>query len=391
MHIVQIHTRYYPHLDGVGSTIRAISRELVSNGHRVTVLCSKITPSEPLAETIEGVDVRRVPTSGRISDTELPLTLPKVLAGVVSEADVLHTHLPTPWTADVSAVLGAVTNTPVVLTYHNDLVGTGIQDILAKTYNRTALQATLRLVDKILITQPDYLGDSAHLAPFESKVETVYNGVDIDFFQPTAASSLPEGDFPSGSSMIFFLALLDENHTYKGLDVLLKAIGEIARREDNVPHLFVGGDGGLKPEYEAMARQLEITDHVTFLGRVPESDLPTYYSLADTFVLPSLSSAQEGFGLVLLEALACGTPVIATPVVGIADDIRAEPIGTLVPKNDPEKLASAIRKMIAGQISVESERMTSLCENKYSWSSSVAELEDIYQALVEANDTGIFS
>jgi len=379
MHVVQTHTRYFPHVDGVGSTVRGLSRELVARGHRVTVLCSKVDPSRPATEEIEGVRVRRIPTAGQISDTELPLSLPVELARTVPDADVLHAHLPTPWTADVTALGGSLSGTPTVLTYHNDLVGTGLASHAAALYNRTGLKLTLRLVDRITITQPDYLTDSAHLDQFAEKVTVVPNGVDPATFNP------PGEKFRTGARpQVFFVALLDENHTYKGLDVLIDALAHLAESEDATvcPDLIIGGDGGNRATYEQQVLDHGLNDRVTFLGYVPEADLPRRYAEADAFVLPSRSCAQEGFGLVLLEALACETPVVTTPVVGIADTIAAEPIGTLVDSDDPAALADGIGAVLDGAIDLDRDRMRTICEERFSWGASVDTLEEVYRDLV---------
>jgi len=379
VHVVQTHTRYFPHVDGVGSTVREQSRELVARGHRVTVLCSKVDPSRPATEEIEGVRIRRIPTAGQISDTHLPLYLPVELARIVPDADVLHAHLPTPWTADVTALGGYLSGTPTVLTYHNDLVGTGLASHAAALYNRTGLELTLRLVDRIAITQPDYLTDSAHLGRFAVKVTVVPNGVDPTTFSP------PGDESRTGARpQLFFLALLDENHTYKGLDVLIDALAHLFESEDAAvcPDLIIGGDGGNRAAYEQQVRDRDLDDHVTFLGYVPEADLPRRYAEADAFVLPSRSSAQEGFGLVLLEALACKTPVVTTPVVGIADTIAAEPVGTLVDPDDPAALADGIEAVLGGAVDLNRDRMRTICEERFSWGASVDTLEEVYRDLV---------
>jgi len=380
MHVVQTHTRYFPHVDGVGSTVRGLSRELVARGHRVTVLCSKVDPERPAIEEIEGVRVRRIPTAGEISDTQLPLYLPVELARIVPDADVLHAHLPTPWTADLTALGGCLSRTPTALTYHNDIVGTGLASHLAGLYNRTGLELTLRLADRITITQPNYLTDSAHLGRFVEKVTVVPNGVDPKTFSPRGEES--RGD---ARPQLFFLALLDENHTYKGLDVLIDTLAQLAETENAAacPELIIGGDGDNRAAYEQQVRDRDLDEHVTFLGYVPEADLPRRYAEADAFVLPSRSSAQEGFGLVLLEALACETPVVTTPVVGIADTIAAEPVGTLVDPDDPAALADGIAAVVDGAVDLDRDRMRTICEERFSWSASVDTLEEVYRELVQ--------
>jgi len=383
MHVLQTPVRFYPDVGGVESHVRELSSRLVDRDHAVTVLCAE-TDDAPRRETVEGVSVVRLSSPCSIANTDLTPWLPVAAIRLARRVDIIHTHLPTPWSADISALAGAVTGTPVVVTYHNDIVGDGIFDRVAGAYNATALRVTLRLADRIIVTRAEYAAESNLLPRYGSAVRTVRNGVDVERFQPStvAPSEQRSIGLDPGSETVFFLSVLDEYHGYKGLDVLLEAMAELAGRETDPPQLVVGGDGPRLEHYKSLARELGVAELVTFVGYLAAGDVPTAYNAADVFVLPSTSAKQEGFGLVALEALACETPVITTDIVGVAEEIADGGFGAVVSPNDPIGLADAISAVLRDQPDVHAGRQ--LCLEDYSWESSVDDLLGVYRSVLEA-------
>ncbi|MBC9986798.1 glycosyltransferase family 1 protein [Haloferax sp. AS1] len=383
MKILQTPVRFPPYIGGVESYTHDMSKELVELGHDVTVLCAKAKEESAYREVIDGVEVERLDDIGKVAQTNIMPQFPISVLQHAREADIIHTHIPTPWTADFSALAAKLTGTPLVVTYHNDIVGNDLLDYVASVYNHTALRFTLATADKILITQPDYLESSDHLHRYAEKVEVNSNGVDVDTFRPidVVDEDVERLGFSNESPNLFFLSVLDDVHEYKGLDVLLEAMSLLVERDGTTPRLVVGGGGELKPEYESLASELGVSEHVHFTGYIPDDDLVTAYNIADLFVLPSLSSDQEGFGLVVLEALACGTPVVTTEVVGVSDEIESNHLGTLADVGCAESLAESIsieltKKDRRGQ------NGRDLCEKEYSWESSAKELVRIHSNLI---------
>lgn len=136
-------------------------------------------------------------------------------------------------------------------------------------------------------------------------------------------------------NVVLYVGLLEER---KGIDDLITAISEV-----DETHLLIAGYGPLREKLEAQA-EAEAQDSVTFLGNVPNQELPNYYAIADVFVLPS---RKEPWGLVLNEAMACGTPVVTTNVSGaVSNLVLDEETGLVVPPDDPFELATAIRRIL---------------------------------------------
>ncbi|MFH5801821.1 glycosyltransferase family 4 protein [Haladaptatus sp. CMAA 1911] len=383
MHVVQTPCRFHPDIGGVESYVRDISKEMVRKGHDVTVVCTRNSPRLPRSTTIDGIRIERVDPVGKIANTSVTPRLPLKLLKIARRADVIHTHIPTPWSADISALVGLVTNTPVVLTYHNDITGEGVNHYVAQLYNKTALQFLLRVTDRIIVTQEGYLSHSPHIENYAEKVTVVNNGVDTREFRPKTVPQKQKrqiGLDPARPNL-FFLGVLDEYHEYKGLNTLLRAVKEIALRDGDTPKLLVGGDGSRRLAYESTVTKMGIDNHVEFCGRVSQVELQQLYSSADLFVLPSNDADQEGFGLVILESLASGTPVVTTNVVGVSDHVADLNIGIIVEKDKHEALADAIVDAVNTIDDFEMDEARKLCEREYSWKASTEMLLDIYESL----------
>ncbi len=382
MHVLQTPVRFAPDIGGVESYVHSVSQSLVERGHEVTVICANTGGYEEIA-SLDGITVERLSSPLSVANTNVTPTLPAALWRWGDWADIIHTHLPTPWCADVSALFGTLADIPTVLTYHNDIVGDGHTHWIAAAYNATMLRLTLAAVDRILVTRESYLDESTHLSA-AAPVSVVRNGVDTDRFVPMTvpATTRRALGFESDCPNLFFLSVLDEYHSYKGLTVLLDALKTIVEHGSSL-HLVIGGDGPMREDYEQAVRNRNLCAHVTFAGRIPEEDLVAAYNVADAFVLPSTSSAQEGFGLVALEALACETPVLTTDVVGVASAIRRENAGIVVEPNDVTSLVDGIHSVLADDGSVSPRHGRVLCEREYNWSASVDRLVDIYRELCD--------
>ncbi len=353
---------------GVESYVLNLTRSLADLGHEVKVICSESnrdTDSDPR------VSVKALPSWGRIANTNITPGLP--LALMEEKFDVMHTHLPTPWSADWSLLACLAKKKPLILTYHNDIVGSGIAGHLARLYNATALNLLLKRSARILVARPRHV--SFRLKPFMDKVEFVPVGVDIKQFHPRQTK--PEGD-------IFFLSVLDAFHSYKGLDVLLAALKGVKEQIPQVM-LVVGGGGELLEHYRQKARELGLEGNVRFEGRISQERLLQIYNGCKLFVLPSLSAEQEGFGIVPLEAMACGRPVVVTDIVGVAEDVGKTGAGMVIRQADEDALSRAMFSIIADE--KRAARMgqagRALVEDKYSWEKVALQVERIYR---EAED-----
>lgn len=369
MKILQTPARFHPYVGGVENYVYNLSKELIKSGHEVKIICA----NEPKynKEEINKIKQKRLGFIGKIANTNITPSLPFRILN--EDFDVLHTHMPTPWSADWSAVVSAAKKKPLVLTYHNDIVGNGIANYIAKVYNKTALKFLLKRAEKVIVSHSNYLQSSPYLQGHRKKIEIIPAGVDIERFKPGRTEV---------EDTVFFLSLLDEFHRYKGLDYLLEAM-KLVKKEIPRVKLKVGGEGKLLGYYKQKVASLDMKENVDFLGYVPDERIPELYRNCTLFVLPSVSASQEGFGIVLLEALACGKPVVSTGIVGVAEDIKKYNTGVIVKPKDTRSLADAIIQVLHDE--KETKRMGSngrkLVEAKYSWAKIAESMEKVYNSL----------
>jgi len=225
--------------------------------------------------------------------------------------------------------------------------------------------------------------EKEHLVRFcgvpRDAVGVVPCGVDLDRFRPVGKARAREqlGLDPDESVLLYvgrFAAL-------KGIDRLLEATAHLKRNRD-LRLMIVGGDGEQTPESReltSLSRRFGILDRVTFAGRVDHEDMPLYYSAADVLALPS---HYESFGLVALESLACGTPVVTTQVGAMEKIIRQDETGCVVQDASPPVLAEAVEAFLFGSkaLPVEAIRASVL---DWSWSCVASAMIDEYALLLE--------
>ena len=376
MKVLQVAPRFYPYIGGVENYVYCLSRELIKLGQEVKVICAR----EPAVgdESVEGVEVKRLRYTGKIANTALTLGLAKEV--FFADCDIIHAHLPDPWSASLAAFVAAIRKKPLILTYHNDIVGKGICGYFAKTYNLIFLPLLLKLTKKILITHKEYLDYSPYLKGYARKIEVFPPGVDLDAFKLPIKKVNDE-------KTILFLGLLDEFHRYKGLDYLIRAMTLIKKEIARVK-LIVGGEGVLKNYYKELAYSLGLDREIEFVGFISQEKLSDFYTQGDIFVLPSLSCTQEGFGIVLLEAMAAAKPVITTDIVGTARKIKEAMAGRVVKPADEKALATAIIEILRDETlaTIMGQNGQGLVREHYDWRIIAKGFLELYkQCTIEVN------
>lgn len=213
----------------------------------------------------------------------------------------------------------------------------------------------------------------------KTKIKVAYGAVDTSFFTEKSPSKVRDKHNIKSSPVILFVGRLAVKR--KGFKYLLRAMPFIKQKIGDVKLVVVGG-GPLRKKYEKQTKAMELDDAVIFVGSVKKEDLPYYYSSADLFVLPSI---QEGLGLVILEAMACKTPVIASCVGGVPEIIRNGYSGILVPPRNAKKLADEIIKLLKDKEKAKLLAMNGyeFVRENYEWN---ALLDDMYIKINAINE-----
>jgi glycosyltransferase involved in cell wall biosynthesis len=210
----------------------------------------------------------------------------------------------------------------------------------------------------------DDLGISEH------KITVLPNGVDNQLFQPGNRQALRKQHQLSHPTLLYVGNLIP----LKGVDLIIQALAKLPDY-----HLIVIGEGPEKTRLQQLANTLQVTDRITFIDNLSQQQLVNYYTMADMLLLPS---SREGCANVLLEALSCGTPVIATAVGG-SPDIVAKPVaGALIKQRSAEALVTEILALSANPPDTQQIRDYA---QRFSWSPVIKQQIDIYQSVINAN------
>ena len=322
MKILHLYKDYFPVLGGIENYIRVLAEAQAGAGHQVTVLVCD-PGHRTHVEVLNGV---RVIKAGRLTTAaSMPLSLSQPIFLARLRPDIVHVHSPYPLGEAANWLLGRARVT--VITHHSDVVR---QRGWLRLYG-PLLRRVLHAAGRVIATSPRYIETSPWLWPVREKCVVVPLGVDpVRFAPPT--------DRPTNQPTLLFAGRL---RYYKGLDVLLHALFLLPGVQ-----LVIVGDGPMGEEWKRLADVLGLRDRVTFVGEVPDEDLPGYHHAADIFVLPANARA-EAFGAVLLEAMASGLPCVTTEVgTGTSWVVQDGVTGLVVSPRDPQALADAIQSLL---------------------------------------------
>ena len=339
MKICMVNSYFPPWRGGAETYVHELSKALAARGHEVTVLCTS-DPIKPGSYDVDGVRVRRLRQLTRLYGTPIQAGLLRELHDC--DADILHANFPSPYLAFAVAVASFFRKMPAVITWHNDLPPvTSAARVLIEIHNRLILPEYIRKYRRVIATSETYRKKSPILSSLGPLVQVINNGVDCQRFHPGVDPSTIAARYGlAGRFVVLFVGALTKWHGYKGLDILLEALGVTVKSSSNI-FLLVVGDGDLKPHYESVARDLGLANHIIFASDASAEELPEFYTASNLLALPS-KDMSEGFGLTLLEANASGRPCIASNTGGIPEIIRDGYNGCLVPPNDPQALAQGI-------------------------------------------------
>ncbi|MBI4640167.1 MAG: glycosyltransferase family 4 protein [Candidatus Tectomicrobia bacterium] len=248
---------------------------------------------------------------------------------------LIHAHMAAP-AGFAGVLLGKLLRKPVVITVHGSDIHTYPQyPLLGKM-----VRFSLKHADKVVAVSQALASQALALGVSQEQLAVVYNGVDLQLFQRLDREAMQRRLGLTGQQVLLFVGLLISR---KAPSHLLQAFKTLVNSHSNLL-LVIIGEGELEGKLREQCQRDGIEKRVWFVGTRPHEELPCWMGAADLLCLPSL---HEGLPQVVLEALACGLPVVATAVDGTPEAIRDDTVGLLVPPGDPEQLARALREALS--------------------------------------------
>lgn len=331
-----VNKMYYPEIGGVEVVAKTVA-DLLSNYARVTVLTFN-NMNKLLSESINGVRVVRIPSTIRRGKIRYSLSYTLYFQEFAEDSNTIIFNFPA-GQPELYSSLYKKNNAKKICIYHNDIA---VYGPLGNIYNSIFVKSFLNSMDRIIVTSPKILESSKILREFKEKSVVVPLFVDTNHFYPRKSDKREEilkmFKHLKVEKVVMYIGRIAP---YKGLQYLVEAMNKV----DKNIGLVIIGNGPVRKRIENLIKNVKLTDRVVLLDHVPYSELPSYYSAADVFVLPSITRG-EAFGLVVVEAMACGTPVITTELgTGTSyHNINGE-TGLVVPPRDSGALATAIREI----------------------------------------------
>ncbi|MES2972777.1 MAG: glycosyltransferase [Pseudomonadota bacterium] len=322
---------------GIERHVSLLCRGLAQRGLDVVNLVAS-QDRTPHDTRLDGYRLVQAPSFGMFARTAMSPALVMKARALHREKpfDVIHLHLPDPLSHFTSLVMP---RDPVrVITWHSDIVR---QKRLLALYQPFLRREAIR-ADAIVAATPAHFDSSTQIPPEvpASRRHVIPYGLDYGSMELTPRTAALRDDIRSragGRSVIFALG---RHVSYKGFDVLVRAMKEVDA------WLVLGGDGPLRAELQAQAASLGLGGRIEFTGRIPEADLAAYFHACDIFCLPSVGHT-EAFGLVQLEAMACGKPVVCTELGNGVNHVNLAGVtGLAAPPGDPLALARTLDALV---------------------------------------------
>jgi glycosyltransferase involved in cell wall biosynthesis len=347
MRILMSLTYYRPNVSGLTIYAERLAAKLVERGHSVTVLTAQHDPALPVEEYIEGVKVVRVPAALTIGKAPLMPRFADTAYRLAKAHDVVHLHLPQ-LEASLAAAAGKRAGKPVLFTYHCDLqLPAGIVNRAFDAGVYAANYTTGTLADRIVAYTQDYADHSPLLKRFQEKITVIKPPVIQD--PPTAQDVAAFKErFGLGTGPV--LGFASRLATEKGIEYGIQALPALLDRFPDLQVVFAGPYQHVvgEAEYRERIQQMlePFRDRWVFAGTLNGRELAAFYGAIDLLLMTSINST-ESFGLVQVEAMLCGTPVVSTNLPGVRQPVTMTGMGEIVGIADSSSLALGIDQVLS--------------------------------------------
>ena len=377
MRVMQMTQRFPPAIGGVEEHVYHLALGLSRGGHQVEVLTTDLLRSTPFARMESNSESYPFPViRSRVwklfeAPHGLGIIAPSMVRQTVkSRADIVHAHAYGYFPTFAATLGSALDGCALVITPHSDA---GRPSWSKSLFDRVVPPLTLKKASRVIAVTRHEAAHLAVLGVDADKVDVIPNGVDVEEF-----AQMPRVRGGGDSIVGLFVGRIDPDQ--KGLHTLLRAVALLST-SFGLQIRLVGEDWGGTEPLRSLAHRLGVSDRVAFVGKLSRAELLQEYAQAQFFVLPSIF---EPFGIVLLEAMAAGLPVIASRVGGIPEIVEDGRTGLLVEPGNPGALAEALRHLCRDEVLRTSmgrsarERVT-----RYDWELIVPRILSVYAEALE--------
>jgi D-inositol-3-phosphate glycosyltransferase len=382
---------------GLNVYVREISAAFSERGIATDIFTRKLTVDDPNVETLAPLSrVIYLPAGKGLDKYSLYREVPSFASRIAEFAarenisyDLLYSHywlsgevacllrpqLAAGW-AHIAHTLGMVKNRTLAAGARPE------PEVRIRVEAELAQQA-----DLLIASTEDEAQELVHgYGADPQRVRVVPPGVDLGMFQPVDRAEARRKIGYDAGRILLFVGRLER---LKGVEIAIRSLGLLRdRQHDDVRLLILGedsheGDESEKDRLKAIAAEVGVRDRVDFIGSIAQHELPYFYAAADVCVMPSYS---ESFGLVALEAQACGCPVVASGVSGLRSVVRDEVSGYLIDEHDPAAYAERIGRLLEnGELAQQMGRRGRLLAQRFSWTRTADRLEGLFEQVVERN------
>jgi len=355
MKIAIVVCRFKPYKGGISNVAYEHALGLARLGHQVTVF-TPLFSNKDKSFTASEFEIKRLPSWGKIGNGAFLPQLFWQLKGF----DIVHLQYPFFGGAEVIWLLKKILKQKLnlVITYQMDVIGNIFLKHFFRFHKKFIMSRIIKSADKVIVSSMDYARTSNIKDLLEKEPEKFTElppAVDLARFFPSKKEKellFKYGINPDIDRILLFVGALDKAHYFKGIEFLIDAFNlvdySIAPNISNRIRLLIVGEGNLKEKYRQKVLELNLQDKIIFSEYVSDKDLPKYYNLADAVVLPS-TDRSEAFGITLIEAMACGKPVIAASLPGVRSVIESGINGFLFEVKNEGDLTNRINKLLSDE------------------------------------------
>lgn len=343
-------TYYRPHTSGLTIYAERLAKAFASRGHQVTVFTSRFHPSLAREETCDGVRIIRAPVWFRLSKGVVMPSFGFMANRLVQEHDVIQLHLPQVDAAGL-AIRGRLFRKPTVITYHCDLkMPAGTLAWAANQGVRVMNNLAAFFTHRIVTYTRDYTDHSPFLDRYKNKLRVIPPPVELPKVTTQAVNDFRTTVNPNNFQPVIGMAA--RFATEKGVEVLINALPSVLKLYPDALVLFAGpyqkiiGEEKYFERLSPLIKKYEAEGHWRFVGELKPEQMAAFYPNLDILVLPSLNST-EAFGLVQIEAMSNGIPVIASDLPGVRQPVLIHKMGKIIPVGDSNSLAMAVLDILA--------------------------------------------